>query len=32
MTMPDLCPTLNSLIELGFEHRDPVVVSDTRWL
>ena len=23
------CPTLNSLIELGFEHREPVVISDT---
>lgn len=29
MTIPNLCPTLNSLIELGFEHWDPVVISDT---
>ena len=27
--MPNLCPTLNSLLELGFEHREPVVISDT---
>ena len=27
--MSDYCPTLSSLIELGFEHREPVVVSAT---
>ncbi len=27
--MSELCPTLGSLIELGFEHREPLYVSDT---